>query len=300
VENISIIHRRNQSPFRDELLSGRGISGLWTTCLRQILFTTENFSDDDSANNLSLEKDEIFSGVEAYRFCLEVISGLHSPILGETEVFGQFKKFFESLNLPVSPAGIELKMFFSHLIKDCKRVRNLYLKNTGSQSYGSILRRKLGDLESVNLLGSGNLAQSLLPWLRDKKVNLVVRTIDEKILNLKSLYPNIKLFSWSDLVDHSEMTVCAASVSCEDLTFWIGRQKSQPDVLIDLREQSGKNIISGPRLTSSLSGFFSEINEHQQHLKVATEAALTFIQELAFEKSRHSVHRPFGWEDLCV
>ena len=41
--------------------------------------------------------DEVFTGQNAYVFLLEVVCGLKSPILGETEVHGQYREFLERI-----------------------------------------------------------------------------------------------------------------------------------------------------------------------------------------------------------
>jgi glutamyl-tRNA reductase len=85
----------------------------WHTCLRRILFLN---SDDHREMLEMIERDhgaagvEIFRGQDAYRFLLEVICGLNSPIVAETAVMANSKS---SCSLPNSqkPRG---EIFFAN------------------------------------------------------------------------------------------------------------------------------------------------------------------------------------------
>src|SRR5438046_10434818 len=85
----------------------------WQTCLRRILFLNSN---DNRAAIEAAEGGkavpptvEVFRGQEAYRFLLEVICGLNSPIVGETAVMGQFKEFSLQARFPKTPWGTFLR-----------------------------------------------------------------------------------------------------------------------------------------------------------------------------------------------
>src|SRR5438045_3448988 len=100
--DLILIHRQSSTPFVAD-------SGwmLWQTCLRKIAF-----GGAEALGSIQIETgDQILSGSEAYQFCLEVICGLHSPLVGETEVFGQFKNASESWLFPESPLAISLRRF---------------------------------------------------------------------------------------------------------------------------------------------------------------------------------------------
>src|SRR6185369_1352064 len=60
----------------------------WQTCLRRIVFLHRSELEQRTSSRL-----ESYSGREAYQFLLEVICGLHSPLVGENAVMGQFRKF---------------------------------------------------------------------------------------------------------------------------------------------------------------------------------------------------------------
>src|ERR1041385_6331828 len=71
----------------------------WTTCLRQIAFWHQSLPLPDGSF-------DVFSGEDAYAFCLEVVCGLRSPLAGETEVMGQFRDFILT-KMPSYPAGFK-------------------------------------------------------------------------------------------------------------------------------------------------------------------------------------------------
>ena len=69
-------------------------TALFETCLRKIYFFDE---DAEIRTELLEKKIKFYQGSEALQRLLEVLCGLHSRVLGETEIFGQFKKFIDSI-----------------------------------------------------------------------------------------------------------------------------------------------------------------------------------------------------------
>ncbi|TAK16175.1 MAG: hypothetical protein EPO35_05870, partial [Acidobacteria bacterium] len=76
---LAIVHH---SPPGDATVDGR-LS--WRTCLRDVTFVDEAHSADTLAEE------------DAYALLLEVLCGLRSPMLGETQVMGQFKAFLATV-----------------------------------------------------------------------------------------------------------------------------------------------------------------------------------------------------------
>src|SRR5260370_31905737 len=169
----------------------------WRTCLRRILFIKKS---ENAALIAAAESDgvlgspvEIYRGEESYRFLLEVICGLNSALVGETAVLGQFRDFVANANLPGSPWGNFLRLLISNLLVDAKRVRHEHLQGLGSQSYGSLVRQHLKGVPSVALLGGGQLAREILPWLIGKtQVRLFYRSYPHA-QELLVDYPEIQL-----------------------------------------------------------------------------------------------------------
>lgn len=152
------------------------------TCQRSLRVTTRSVMTRTAATaerplirNPNLE---IYQGEEAYFFLLSVATGLSSAIVGETDVFGQFKLAWKAFGDSGSASSVSMKRELSSLMQklfeDTKEIRALYLENLGGASYGSLVRRLLGATQGdrVLLLGAGQIAQSVAPYI--KPFDLVV------------------------------------------------------------------------------------------------------------------------------
>lgn len=93
MEDILLVHRKSNINFDEgfkELFEGAAIFG---TCLRKIFFCEE--VDLHQYLDALKPEDQILRGEKAISLLLEILCGLHSPIVGETQVFGQFKQFID-------------------------------------------------------------------------------------------------------------------------------------------------------------------------------------------------------------
>src|SRR5260221_8259196 len=109
---------------------------IWRTCLREVTFA----DDGDGAQAVSGNGLALVEG-QAYRLLLEILCGLQSPMLGETQVMGQFKVFLSGLGQDHA----WLNRLGQRLLADARDVRTEYLQGLGSRSYGSAVRRYLAD-----------------------------------------------------------------------------------------------------------------------------------------------------------
>src|SRR5438067_8464678 len=206
----------------------------WQTCLRRILFLNSN---DNRAVIEAAEGGkavpptvEVFRGQEAYRFLLEVICGLNSPIVGETAVMGQFKEFSLQARFPKTPWGAFLHRLMSNLLIDARRVRHDHLQGIGSQSYGSLVRQQVKGMPTVAVLGAGKLAREILPWLIGKtKVRVFYRNW-QHAKDLLQEYPEIELAQYADAETGWEEAeaglVIAAPMKADDVARWSQRQSA--------------------------------------------------------------------------
>lgn len=136
---------------------------------------------------------ESFEGAEAYAFLLRFACGLESKLIAETEIFGQIKLAWRSFSERGSPLARQLSAWVQLLFQDVKSIRAQYLGNLGSASYGSQVRRLLGDeaipeagaasqasaeAGATLLIGAGQLAQSVAPWLSGSELWLCNRTTE--------------------------------------------------------------------------------------------------------------------------
>jgi len=125
---------------------------------------------------------EVFYGSDAYAFLLLVATGLESQILGETDIFGQLKQAWTKQKDLLNPAlKKDLSAWMRRLFEDTKEIRSRYLQNIGGSSYGSLIRKLLKDNGSLSvgptlLIGAGQLARSVAPYLLDHELWIFNRT----------------------------------------------------------------------------------------------------------------------------
>jgi hypothetical protein len=152
------------------LQSACGIS----TCLREVRVAALPADLHPTPSDCATEGFERFRGVDAYRFMLLLACGLESEIAGETEILGQIKEAWrehESADAQSAPA---LRPWMQRLLQDTKEIRSEFVTGLGSATYGSLVRRLLG-VDSTGptlLLGAGQLAESVLPYLDSAQVLL--------------------------------------------------------------------------------------------------------------------------------
>ena len=135
MEDILLVHRKSNRNFSPELQQ----AAIWKTCLRQILFITEN--EINAISDELTSEDQILRGEAGLSLLLEILCGLHSPIVGETEVFGQFKSFIDGRKALNDSLFADHQKWLSFVLTEVKRTRAEHLVGIGSQSYGSLLRR---------------------------------------------------------------------------------------------------------------------------------------------------------------
>lgn len=155
---------------------------LWIGCLAE--HTTIDFS---FLNELSAR---FFIGEQAYSQILEITCGLQSELLGETEVFGQFKEAWTKTQAQGGSVFESLSAWIPKVFEDTKEVRTHFLRDIGSVSYGSVVRRILLELglsdRPILLLGAGQIAQSVAPWIANIAPLIVWNRGSEKLEILKN------------------------------------------------------------------------------------------------------------------
>jgi len=122
---------------------------------------------------------EQFEGAAAYAFLLRFCCGLESKLVAETEIFGQIKQAWRNFSSQGTRLAQQLSPWMQHLFCDAKQIRAQYLGSLGSASYGSQVRRLLGDDAAAGptlLVGAGQLAQAIAPWLMGSELWLSNRT----------------------------------------------------------------------------------------------------------------------------
>jgi glutamyl-tRNA reductase len=161
----------------------RGGAEAWVidTCQRTVIVAAGRGSRDRLVARLpAAARAQGFAGAEAYAFLLRFACGLESRLVGETEIFGQIKESWREFSSAPGALSRELDSWIQRLFKDTKEVRAAQLSRLGSASYGSQVRRLLGAATDgpTLLVGAGQLAQAVAPWLETRELLLWNRTPD--------------------------------------------------------------------------------------------------------------------------
>lgn len=273
----------------------------WATCLRQInIFSGAEFS---LVRGGIRPGQEVFRGVDAYRMLLEVVCGLHSPIIGETEVMGQFREFCAKSDFPATPWGYFLRQMTHDLLTDAKRIRHQHLHNQGSQSYGSLAARYLKGIPSVVFLGAGKLVKEMLPWLVAQAEVTVANRSRRSAEVLREEHPDIRIVSLVDgvLANRGQAAlVVAAPLTSAGIAEWMAVNGGSFVRVLDLRGESGRDPLILPGEVLDLDGFFSLLEEERRRAFGISARAREEIRVCAEQHLKHMQCRPFGWEDLCA
>lgn len=289
MDDISLLHRRNHKGFQG--LSEQSL--VWKTCLRQIAFLPGQASEIPYE-----EGDEIYTGPEAFSFLLEIICGLRSPIVGETEIFGQFKNFTSEVLEKQNAMTVQLRGFLQALIQTAKSVRAEYLVGLGSQGYGSLVRKLSKQDQAVTLLGSGQLVEEVLPWVAKEKTLQVVCRQPAKARRFSEKYPNLKIDALSTVQEVHACLVVAAPLSDEELLQWLKPRAVRK--ILDLRGELQSPELFKDYQFIGLKDVFKSIEENKKDLSQRVQALKGVVQSRAQEYFERSLYRPYGWEDLCV
>lgn len=245
----------------------------WKTCVRELQIHWQPAQESASEADL-----EVYYGSQAAAFLAEVVSGLHSPLTGETEVHGQYKDLLRN-HMDRLPAELREALFGVHWL--AKQTRHLHLRGLGSQSYGSLARRKLRSLDRVFVFGAGHLAEEILPWLsKAEKFTQVYARDPKKAQNLRELFPKVSVLE--DLLELDkalEAIVVAAPISASSMQQLISENALKPKKILDFRGESRHDPIEGDFEVISLDRMFAEIQNCKTSAVEKVEAAHEFIRQ---------------------
>lgn len=271
------------------------------------------------------EYHEVLTGEEAYRFLLFVATGLKSQILGETDIFGQFKNAWSKFIEPQALKG-ELSPWVQHIFEDTKEIRSAYVQHLGGSTYGSATRKLLKgffpgsnfDVEeglgrplSVLLVGAGKLTQSILPYLSGCHLSVANRTL-EKIEGLKSSSTDfLTVESIEEELNLWEKVDCIILCVPEDSSLddlrrsrWKTRKGLKNGVLLHLGVTQDEGYSDEWK---ALEGFYSldALFSYAQSREKVRDHQLELAKQACELRSKHrslnfSLSLPHGWEDLAI
>lgn len=248
---------------------------LWATCLREIAFLDDHLSP---AHIDAVKGDgTVLSEGRALVFLLQVLCGLKSPVLGETEVMGQFKAHLQN-------AGDEHPLkrdpsLLPFIFNATKEARTKFLSATGSLTYGQIVRRWLKDSPTVVLWGFGSLGKEIYPWMREKTTAVVVRSLRDE----------------GDVPLVVESARAAAHVVAAPLGDAAVEALRDGALVIDLRDRP----LASAADVRNLGDLFREIRDLRREREEVVPRCEAFLEQRVREYLSRRQIRPFGWEDLC-
>jgi glutamyl-tRNA reductase len=165
----------------DSLLSFDDISecAILLTCNRVEFYvvgrnTLENLKLFSSRFEIERDYIDFYRNDACLLHILRVASGLESMMVGEDQVLGQIKEYF-NLSRKMGGVGRILTIVFTKAINTGRKVRNLTKINEGSISIGSaaveLAEQKLGSLEGKNVLiiGAGEMGSLVANSIANKK-----------------------------------------------------------------------------------------------------------------------------------
>ena len=271
----------------------------WETCRRKIYF----YLDD---TGFLADGRGFKTGLEAETFLLEVLCGLHSPVIGETEILGQFRQFINnnSKHAWVQQWQSRMQNWFSLI----KVVREKYLYNFGSQSYGGYLRRVLQNETDVQIIGSGALVEDVLPWLVTKNVSVFARNLEKAQIQTMKQFSHfveaggsLSLHLLETPLPASDVLVIAAPISHDHLQKIISESAYKWKYVIDLRRDAKDFSARDVRIQNwiTLEDVMEFFSQQKDLLAVRQKQALAAVDEWRVAQMDKQTVRPFGWEDLC-
>ena len=259
-----------------------------------------------------------FEGHEAYAFLLRFACGLESRLVGETEIFGQIKQAWNDFTLEPSPLAHELSPWMQRLFQDVKDIRARFLSSMGSASYGSQVRRLLGEPAagaSTLLVGAGQLAESIAPWLDGGELQIWNRTTDRAIELANELVKrpgprqirvldgyDAELEAWSRVRD---VVVCIPADAERDparIAAWNARpDRSGRLIHLGLSNAGTHAHWGGASDLLDLGTLFDLLRTQTEQRRRAVERARRGCAEKALLRSLGpSTSSAHGWEDLAA
>lgn len=275
----------------------------WGTCLRQIYFVDATFWEQLQEQNIPPQLapgDELFQDGAAYRFLLEVLAGLRSPMVGETEVLGQFRQF---LKLHEKHPLIQRDhSLWSSLLRDTKLVRETHLMNLGCHTYGSLVRKLVKPYVSATFLGAGQLVEEILPWVKSLEQVQVLSRSQSRMEALKQIRSDLQTgFLQEPPLQFGQAVLICAPMANERLWQLLDLlpENKKPEIVIDLRGEFHLPEKKYTFIYHNLTQFMSLIDQDKAGMQVKVQAAHAEIEVLVRQQEQRIVFRPMGWDDLC-
>jgi glutamyl-tRNA reductase len=306
------------TPPEQAAASGHGQAWVIATCQRTVLVAAGRESRAALIERMPhAARAQAYTGAEAYAFLLRFACGLESRLVGETEIFGQIKESWREFCASPGLLSRQLDSWVQLLFQDTKEVRARQLSGLGSASYGSQVRRLLGTASAgpTLLVGAGQLAQAVAPWIqagelllwnrsRDRALELarlVAERNPQRACRVLEATAAAELAAWSTAGD---IVMCVPADPARDAAR-IAAWKARPGhpgriVHLGLGESGDASWAEVSGLTSLASLF--EMLKAQSDLRSVqvTRARRACAEKAVLRSLGPSATQAHGWEDLAA
>ncbi len=303
-----------------DLEAAAGLQQAWVigTCQRVVLVAAGREACAQLVARLPVAaRAQGFAGAEAYAFLLRFACGLESRLAGETEIFGQIKESWRVFSAAPGLLSRQLDSWVQLLFKDTKEVRAGQLSSLGSASYGSQVRRLLGAATSgpTLLIGAGQLAQAVAPWLETRELLLwnrntehaheLARLVQERnpnrVCRVLEGSAEAELDAWSRAGD---VVLCVPADAARDagrIAAWQARRPHGGRVVhlgLGPANDAGWAGVAG---LTSLTALFDMLRAQSDLRSVQlTRARRACVEKAVLRSLGPSATQAHGWEDLAA
>jgi glutamyl-tRNA reductase len=265
-------------------------STAWRTCLREVHFLP--------GHRIPFETG-VLTDADAYALLLEIVCGLRSPLIGETEVQAQFKEFLASA---AARDNRWLKRVGQRVLGDAKRIRHKHLQGFGAHSYGRLAARYLTGAR-VAVIGTGALASEVVRVAPADALIDVWGRSSERVLPTRPAGLSFSLLADAGTQEASRLEptslVVAAPVGAHDLGRVIGCYKQLTNI-VDMRSSDQQTVIDGSIPVILLGDLLTDAARTEVGGAPRVRAARADIRNLAADFAGREQLRPFGWDDVCA
>ncbi len=262
--------------------------------------------EQEEAKQVLSESYQSYTGYEAYAFLLEVVLGLRSNLLGETEVFHQFRKAFSDAEKAPPILLPYLNKLCMDITVDSRVIRAKHQNGLGELSYGGLARRFLknrSSAESLVLFGTGQLARKLLPWIQKNSNSVCVVGRNRDCLSeLQSQY-SVSVCDYSELNASRFTNKCVLIVAAPlDLSPY-KKYFSKDMCLLDFRARRDVKKINEADLCQdieyhSLDEMLAQINQSRMKRKQMLLCIRPLLEEVITKRKQVAYQSVCSWEDM--
>jgi hypothetical protein len=320
LKSLCVIHRHKArgplapSPNSPDAFSLSGAFYL-DTCQRT-LWVSMKEEFERAFETIDFSGYEVLTGVAAYSFLLRVATGLESQVLGETDVFGQLKEAWRKVSTELDA---DVDFYIQKIFEDTKEIRSRYLQHLGGVSYGTLVRKFLQTKKNADptlLVGAGQLAQSVGPFLLEQEIWIINRSIDKAHALAEELMreysARVRVLETQEEQKHgwevaSQAVICVPVDEALDparLEIWREGNKAAGRDRTILHLGAQKNQ-SGPWQSLEGASYLDDIFELQKAQGEVRSLQIGLALRACDERAKlralgNSVSIHHGWEDLAV